>query len=131
VNWQLTIKEILWRGYLPDDDPAVVGLDQRVEQAAAAYRQAREQREQVMKAITDTRRHVGACEQGIQEARRRIFLAQHHADLLARLESLREEDPHAHVDAMAPDFYVRQARWRAQVREVEAEIAEVLQAAGV
>jgi chromosome segregation ATPase len=99
-----------------------------VDAKTVAYRDARRDLEQMMKALIEAQQQLRAAEQGITEAKRQAFLQAHHPDLLAKLASLREEDPTQRIDAMHPRYYALQAQWRAQVRQVEAEIAEALQA---
>lgn len=122
VGAQLIARECDYRSHLPPDDPFLLGAGQRVEQAVAGYRQAIAARERLGQAITQARQELRTAEQGIHEAR---------PDLVERLALLREEDPTHSIDAMHPRYFALQAQWRAQVTELEGEIAEVLRAAGM
>jgi hypothetical protein len=131
INLRLIAKEANFRSYLPPDDPLVQTVDRQLEEAVQRLREARAAREGLAQAISDARRHVAACEQGVQEARRRVYLTQHHGALLAHLEALRAEDPRRTLDSMAPRYMAQVAGWRAQIIELEKQLASVLEGAGV
>jgi hypothetical protein len=129
---QLAAKECRWRGYWPNEDESVLqAITAEVDAKTVAYRDARQAHEQAVQAIAQARQYITACERAVTQARRDAYLQAHHADLLARLDAVRQDDPTQSLDAMHPRYYALQAQWRAQVRQVEAEIAEALQAAGV
>jgi hypothetical protein len=132
VQRQLAAKECRWRGYWPAEDESVLqAINAEVDAKTIAYREARRDLERMMKALIEAQQQLRAAEQGITEAKRQAFLQAHHPDLLAKLASLREEDPTHSFDVMHPRYFALQAQHRALVRQVETEIAEALQAAGV
>src|SRR5688572_14656383 len=129
---QLAAAECRWRGYWPAEDESVLqAITAEVDAKTVAYRNARQAHEQAVKELAQARARISACERAVTQARRDVYLQAHHPELVAQLASLREDDPAHHIDAMHPRYYALQAQHRAQVRQVETEIAEALQAAGV
>jgi hypothetical protein len=116
---------------LAADDPFILGAGQRVEQAVAACRQARAAREHLTRSLVQARQDIAACERAVTQAKQDAYLQDHHPELVEQLAALPRENPANTLNDMAPNYFVQQARWQAQVRQVEAEMAEALQAAGV
>jgi hypothetical protein len=138
VQRQLAGKECRWRGYWPaEDEGQLQALQDEVQAKARAYRETRQAAEQLTQSLAAARQAVYQASRALEAVQREAAIREHAPELWSRLQrALRARDRDPLVTG--PDRYDSpgdslraKARHEQAMAHIEAEIAGVLQTAGV
>jgi hypothetical protein len=116
---------VIPRGLLRHDDPAVREAEMAVQTAHRAFADARMAFEEAQQRLTAWQQRITEAEARLRQAQRDRFLQREYPDLWEARQRLRQ-DPRW-TGGSRGDYH--RAKWERQ--QLDAQIAEVLQAAGV
>jgi hypothetical protein len=119
---ELTVLHSMRRGWLPEAHP-------RVGEAQASHRAAGQAFRAATQRLEALPRELAQAQAAVRAARREVYLAREHAELVERRAALQAEAPEETDDPGVN--YRRKAVWKQAVQSVQAEIDATLAKAGL